>query len=562
MKTYSLYWRKNTSKEEAVELALCLRSLRKVASHLGYNVKPVYWEGMVDSDERSILLDPAAVRGKYPIPFNKYDILVGQVILEGKSSMEWREWVIGKVVEEAGELSGDAEAILLKIAGAAEDIYVTEWAKSHVWRHYLRRFWEARLSAGQRDPALPPTADSLADMWRREVLLGRTSRNLHQYYHGPLALLNAYTAKIANCLALAGVGRRRDYRKNLYHELWARLFEAIQEWESFQLSPDAVGLRDEMGVKGEVDVETDTPRRSTDLERNEDLEEDVIDKLNSILEADDTIDLTSVVSAAVEDPEAAPIKTVFSKSAVPSDMMPDKVQTAVMKKLFRDQELFLRRRQMRGATRRGLTEGKLDARRLYRVPLDGKVFKNRECTKTRKAWHICIVVDASASMSGRGEHGSVIPWELAERTFVSLAEAIKGSKNTLDIHAYCERGGQCVITNLFHGGRVHTVVPSGRTPSGQAILGAAAMMEKGHPQNMMIHITDGAANCGLSLGDAVRFCRKNNIRLFTIGCGCNQQTQDFLSGYFPAESLFFMKDMGDLAIGLYEVFRRNIFEAV
>ena len=42
-KAFSRYWRKNRSHLEATELATVLAAMRKVAAHIGSNVKPVYW---------------------------------------------------------------------------------------------------------------------------------------------------------------------------------------------------------------------------------------------------------------------------------------------------------------------------------------------------------------------------------------------------------------------------------------------------------------------------------------------------------------------------------------
>ena len=79
---------------------------------------------------------------------------------------------------------------------------------------------------------------------------------------------------------------------------------------------------------------------------------------------------------------------------------------------------------------------------------------------------------------------------------------------------------------------------------------------------MIIHITDGAANCGLPLSDAVDYCLRNNIDVFTIGCDCNQQTRDFLHEAFPPERLYFMKNIDYLAEGLERLFKQKMLAVV
>ena len=65
-RVYSRYWRKNRSRHEATEFALALRALRKVAGHLGQNVKPVFWDGMVQDNDSVIVVDTENVKSDLP----------------------------------------------------------------------------------------------------------------------------------------------------------------------------------------------------------------------------------------------------------------------------------------------------------------------------------------------------------------------------------------------------------------------------------------------------------------------------------------------------------------
>jgi hypothetical protein len=133
MVTYSRYWRRNVSQHPPTELGLSLRALRKVAAHLGKNVKPVFWKGMQATDTNSITLDPDVVDRGYPIPSKTFDILVGQVVHEGLSSLEWREWVVGKVQQGVSDLPENFAPFLEAFVQAAEDIYIDELARPRVW---------------------------------------------------------------------------------------------------------------------------------------------------------------------------------------------------------------------------------------------------------------------------------------------------------------------------------------------------------------------------------------------------------------------------------------------
>jgi len=248
------------------------------------------------------------------------------------------------------------------------------------------------------------------------------------------------------------------------------------------------------------------------------------------------------------------METVFKRGLVRSTARPDEFQVRRLRKVFREQEAMIRRSKRRHL-RRGLTEGKIDARRLYRVPIKDTVFKNRQAPSAENLWQICIVADASASMAVKGEQEN--PWDIAERTFVSLAEVAKGFRNLLHIYAYNAERNRCTLTRLYHGGELYSVSPAGRTPSGQAIVAAASSLEKRLRKSMIIHITDGAANCGLHLGDAVRYCHDRNIDVFTIGCGCTQQTMAFLRESFPPGCVYFMQNIHYLSVGLEQLFRRK-----
>ena len=202
--------------------------------------------------------------------------------------------------------------------------------------------------------------------------------------------------------------------------------------------------------------------------------------------------------------------------------------------------------------------GKVDARRLYRVPLDGKIFKRNDISDYDYSWNISIVADASASMGGKDAFYK--PWTVAEQTFVSLAEAAKGFINQIEVYGYQEQGGRCNIIRLYQKGQLYTIYPTGRTPSGQAIMAAALLMKKANRKKLIIHITDGAANCGLNVIDALQYCQKNGIDLITIGCGCNLQTEQFLIERYPRGTVYLMDDIRGLPEGLEMLFQKKLLK--
>jgi hypothetical protein len=537
-----------------------LRALRKVTGHIGRNVKPVYWKGMVEPDERSILVDPEATLGLYPIPHKSFDLLVGKVVLEGLASIEWSDWVLDKVIKSVTDIPEEVKPFFAAFLAAAEDIYIDELARPRVWSLYLNNFWKTALSTETRDPELPPSPDSLVNVWRSSVILGEKPDQLHYYYDDPLEILTNQTDRIREVTSVPTSRERRERRIDLYQEIWSQIYEAISEWEDFQIHPDAINMLDEAAPKSTLpeSEEIQEPSEADEEEEREldGLDPDLAEEVRSIMEEGDT-DLTQDIAVAVQEPEAKSMETFYKRGVAKTDVQPDELQVKRLRRIFREQESLIRRVRRR-QIRRGLIEGKLDARRLYRVPLDGKVFKNRQAPGSDYLWQICIVADASASMAGKG--GRQKPWHIAEKTFVSVAEAAKGFRNLLDIYAYNAEKNRCTLTQLYHGDALYSVMPMGRTPSGQAIAAAAMRINKKYKKSMIIHITDGAANCGLRISDAVSYCQKNNIEVFTIGCGCTQQTRNFLREAFPEGHVYFMKNINYLSVGLEYLFKRKILQ--
>ena len=560
MTTYSRYWRKNRSIHEATELALSLRALRKVAVHIGKIVKPVFWKGMVDADNTAILLDAEMIQGRYPIPFKDFDILVARVAFEGLASIEWTDWIRDKVIRSVPDLSENEKLYLKALLEAAECIYLDELARPHVWGLYLSNLWLTEFFVDQRDPRLPPSPASLGYIWIRKTILGQYPDQLHYYYDEVIDLLTNRTNAIRDLASLPSLSTRRKRRIELYLDMWSGIYEIISEWEEFQLNSDDINMFDEAGPKAELPDEEDNKEAKEEGENqaNGALEWDLAEEVRSIMEEGET-DLTRAIAVAVHDPEARPIETIIKRGETRSNVRPDELQIRRLMRIFREQETLIRRSRRRDI-RRGLIEGKLDARRLYRVPINGRVFKNKQAPGSENLWRICIVADASASMAGKSERQK--PWYIAEKTFASIAEAATGFRNVLDIYAYSAEKNICTLTQLWHGGELYSVLPTGRTPSGQAIMAAATLLNKKfnrkQKKNMIIHITDGAANCGLPLSDAVKYCHRNNIDVYTIGCGCTPQTRDFLRESFPVGHVYFMKDINYLSVGLEHLFKGKI----
>jgi hypothetical protein len=560
---YSMYWRKNISHIETNELALSLRALRKVAAHIGTNVKPILWTGMSAIPNNSILLDPGEIRGTYPIPFKKMDLLIAQVVRESFCCIEWGDWVKEQVEQKASLSDEKLKDFLSGFLTAAEDIYIDQMVRHSVWSLYLSSYWESMIREKRRDPSLPPGPSSLANIWRSKVFLGNLPpNNLHPYHEKPLRILFDYDNAIKELIGLPTLSERRNRRVDLYLEIWNLIYPVLLEWEEVEPSPDGVPIQDEAGPKVETpeakeDEQREKKKEDEQEEDSQGLDEDLADKINFELDEGEA-DLTKHISIAVEDPEAKQMETIFSRAVAKCNVDPDPKQAERLKKIFKKQ-MSLIRVMKKKRFRRGVDMGKIDARRLYRVPLDGKIFKVKDISDYDYSWSISIVADASASMGGKDELYK--PWTVAEQTFVSLTEAAKGFINQVEVFGYQEQSGRCNLVRLYQRGKLYTVYPTGRTPSGQAIMGAAYLMRKDNRRKLIIHITDGAANCGLNVLDAIKYCHKCSIDLVTIGCGCSLQTEQFLMERYPKGTVYLMDDIRGLSAGLERLFKKKLLRA-
>jgi len=562
-KAYSRYWRKNYSRLEATELATALTAMRKVAGHIGSNVKPIYWQGMSASEDNSIILNPAEVRGIYPIPFRKIDLLVGEVVREAFWCIEWGDWVKIQVKQRASPSAEGMKDYLSSFISVAEDLYIDEQVRPTVWRLYLSKYWKSIADKTERDPSLPPTASSLASLWRKEIFLQTLPPNLHPYYDDLIAIMLKYSDTIRDVKNLSTLAERRNKRVEIYLEMWDGISSIIKMWERLAPYPDGVNIQDESGPKVKMpeagEEKEKNPDRDDPKEKEEEspgLDEELAAQISFKLEEGES-DLTQHISVAIEDPQAQQMNTTFSRAVAKCNVSVDQSQVERLKRIFQKQKTLIRRSRIRGIIR-GVDMGKIDARRLYRVPLDGKIFKRKDISGSDYSWNIGIVADASASMAGRGIIDR--PWTVAEQTFVSLTEAAKGFFNHLEVFGYQEQTRRCNLVRLYQGGELYTIMPTGQTPTGQAIMAAAILMKKDDKRKLIIHITDGAANCGLNVLDALEYCQKNRIELITIGCGCNLQTRQFLLERYPRGTVYLMDDIRNLPEGLENLFRDRLLK--
>jgi hypothetical protein len=155
--------------------------------------------------------------------------------------------------------------------------------------------------------------------------------------------------------------------------------------------------------------------------------------------------------------------------------------------------LFLNYAARKTVVNRGLLSGKVDRRRLYRAPISGRCFHQKE-KLPELDWNVTLLMDASGSMRGS-------KWRMVENTVGNLHKSLIGSRNHFQAYAYFEVDGVCMISQLIRDRQLLSVPPSGQTASGQAIIAVAYFMPKGRKRNLLVHVTDGESNLGCAYKD-------------------------------------------------------------
>ena len=524
-------WRVNKSISKHIELANILKSMKKIFSYLDFDVK-VVWAGIAAPKEYNLIeLPPSLVLGKYPIPGENMDILVGYGIHESMHFVENSRYVRDYHYRKHND--EQERNMVLQFVETCEDIHIDGVArKKGILGKYVqkyRKWWNGydTTELSKVLPSLEWVLESYLDVIL-DIVFPNTShsdlkplkqikkdseintktfvnilcagdKTLEFAFHHifinilpeceePLKtmLLNTYDIIENN---------PRD-RALLYDDMWSKWGELFIEWRNNFIT-----------FQNSIDEDSQVVYSQAAFIPDGGLSPEVAADVNRIL-ADEEDDYDSLMESALDSVGGENLKwalfpTDYKVSDIPCKTPPDIELAQTLK------DIFILQQQEAKKTSRGLDSGKIDRRRLYRVSTTELIFKKKEHDK-QATWDITILVDASSSMASS--------WELIESMFATLVKAWQSHKNTLNLYAYTEKNGTSIITNLLNNNKLFTMVPSGNTPSGQAIISTAMLIKKG-TRRMLLHITDGKINVGVDIDFAIKFCKKEDIDLLTIGTG-------------------------------------------
>ena len=495
----SSYWRKNTSPIESVELANLLRALRKVTGHLGANAGRIEYAGMSSNAENAILIDPEMVMGRYPVPEKKVDHLLGRVVHAALRRIEWSDhtW---KTLEPAMEqMAPLAKVAFQKIVRTGEDIYVDQRVEDRVFSLYTQ---VARNKAMLYDPRAfiknRPCVDELLLIWWAREFGKVPGPDIPSEYSLLLKDLKYLAAGLKSISASpASVTQRCEQRALLYLGAWGKMQDRMIDWKIIDKHlywfPYSKGL----------DVEKKhAPEQKPEKQRK--LNPVLIREIETNLSAD-AVDMTPMIRSVVGYDNETVVPTSRWDFNIPSHPVVDRKMISRLKAIFShyaDRNLIVSR---------GLSSGRIDHRRLFRAPLNGRCFKTVDSVPNMD-WSVTLLIDASGSMRGN-------KWQMVENTVANIHKALTGYQNRLFAWAYFEVSGICMISRLMQNNRLFSVPPAGQTASGQAIIATAKMMPTNIKRNLLIHITDGESNFGCDVCFGMEYCREQKIHLITLGCG-------------------------------------------
>ncbi len=489
----SEYWRVNTSNLEATELANLLRALRKVTGTLGENVGDVIYAGMTTSPG-DIVIDPDYVIGRYPVSPWKVDYLVGLVVHEALHRTEWSDLVWSGVKQERPDLNVREKVILSKIIHIGEDIYVDSICERSILGRYNRKAREAAMAEMKRGlDAAAVSVDELLYLW----WLSAWEKEPPDIsgYEGELAVLKSITPGLrAVAGSEKGVVERCELRREIYLEALDGIRGTVASWR----------IIDKVVPVSFLSVGGPSAKKAGGGKRTE-MDSDAVQEIEARL-APDSGNVTPVIASIVDDAGQEILPTRLRDLNMPALSVVDRRQAERLKAIIQS---YAERKVL---ISRGLTSGKVDAKRLYRAPITGACFLEKQRLPD-ESWSICLLIDASGSMGGGPS------WRLVETTVATLHEAFRGSANRLRAWAYYESHGICVLTSLLKGNELMSVSPMGETPSGQALIAAAYLLPRDRKRKLIIHITDGASNAGCDVRYGIDYCRKQHVQLITLGCG-------------------------------------------
>ena len=515
---YSEFWRRDKSPVETLELAKLLSSLRKVVSHVGRNAGTVSWK---DTMETEIIVDPAPIIGKYPVPASKTDQIVGEAIFCAYKNIEMSDYA-QKLAKSYLTLSFRYLYKFELYFKICEKVYFNCLSNKNVFGVYTEKSRDRQIANSLDMTSHPPSLSELFSIWweiaahrnnskyleeykDRSVRRIMGKANLEKFYKKPIKVLNAMVPSLINeCSKIGGITERCDFRARLYVSTWEKLFAYIKFWPIDNSDVFLQARKHEAHqLKGGM-----KSLSSPELVFSE--------KLGKVVKKEQPVAKKDKNKNAVD---SSIVIVETNHIVLPAD-------NYINKKLAQDLAWVFKSAAVRKSIyNRGLTSGRIDRRRLFRAVTAGTIFNTKK-NEFNLLNDITIIVDATGSMAATNK------WEHTQQIFQTLFSAVSKFNKNAGLFAYNEVRNRCMVTELYKKGVFYTIQPHGKTASGEIIKAMAKKIKGKNKKPIFIHITDGASNWGCPVKEAILLCQKNRALLLTLGVNCSEDDKKLLQAEY------------------------------
>lgn len=512
---YSEFWRRNKSPVETYEMARLLAAVRKVASYVGRNIGDIIWSGMDATG--AIAIDPTPLMGRYPVPAQMTDRLIGNTIRRAYRKTEWSDR-FRDLAQTRADLPNRYAYKFQLFFDMAENVYLDGLSNRTVLGYYTEADRKHTIENTFDAKSHPPTISELLHLWW-EIAADRggerykapyvdtsaravSSRlSLERFYKAPIELMNGMVEGLLHaCPKIQGVTERGNFRVDSYLLLWPALFEIIKYWATDSRDPFLLRRKvgkNVLGPEGHEDRPPPPVYFSKEVQK-------ILPKR--------TIDFTERVKEMILAEEEDPVRVESNDIVMPG-------KNRLNKRLLHHLKFVIKTAAQKNTLfNRGLRSGKIDRRRLYRAATTGTIFQTGK-DEFELVNDIILLVDATGSMA------APFKWEKAEEIYQTLFSAIKAYNKNARLFAYNEMKSVCRLTELYRGDRFYSIFPHGKTASGEALMATTLSLTGRHKRPFIIHLTDGASNWGCGVQNAITACRRNRVNLLTLGMGCSENSK-------------------------------------
>jgi|TARA_Y100000310_G_scaffold332145_1_gene407172 hypothetical protein len=513
-------WRITRSKNQVIELANVLASLKKVIGGISPNTENIVFDGMSynTGDGKTIAIDKKfAINPESPLPDNQFDILVGLASHEAGHSNAGIMWP--RCLHDTADRHKSSDQFGPDdFLSTAEEIYVDQMiCKSFpVNYQYLSL---ARLAYSS--PTI--NTDNINQVWLNKAVYNIQPGDTPADHAAVHTILDSLTQELST--------RELDIYQR--HELYEKVYDAILSLLDVQQTKDNLSepskgqmpdslkdqfepsdtpinsgsepenTEDEDSENEESNKPQEPDNKEPELEdsssfhnsqgddhNNYDLDKDqeLIEQVEKAIESG-IQEISEELSKQVEDLDINPkdkeiIRDVLDKTDIIWQKAESEESNFILVPSFlkqlewvnRIKNTFLKERI------RGEPEGILDRRRLHRMLVSPNIYKKNH-TRDRQKLDLVLLLDASGSMNSQ-KHREI--YRAAEALYKIVPEAKVYSYGTY---------GDLIINNLVWDNKFHHVETYGGTPSGAALMATGLQ----NPNSLIIHFTDGGQNGALNV---------------------------------------------------------------